>query len=235
MSQGIGLHVSTFQGTHATSSEKVENELRRRTWYSIYVLDRLLALQLGRPVGIHTGDFDVEVPSRDEMETINTSSDHPSQSRSNQEGETDGREEVQQVGSIFQSAAGQEERASFMEYFLNVIQFSHILGRVIKELYHPTQVESSPESMLSSTSSLDQSLREWKLNLPRHLRFDLGHTFEKSTIFKRQVRMMEIFRTILIYEQYILIIHAAQHACSQIPPSQSSYSSPVLVPTLVTT
>lgn len=191
MSQGIGLHVSTFQGARATSSEKVENELRRRTWYSIYVLDRLLALQLGRPVGIHTGDFDVEVPSRDEMETINTSSDHPSPSRSNEEEESDGREEGQQVGSISKSD-GREERASFMEYFLNVIQFSHILGRVIKELYHPTQVESSPESMLLSTSSLDQSLREWNLNLPRHLRFDLGHTFEKSIIFKRQVRMTEI-------------------------------------------
>ena len=196
MSQGIGLHVSTFQGARATSSEKVENELRRRTWYSLYVLDRLLALQLGRPVGIHTGDFDVEMPSQDEMETLTTSSDHPSPSRSNEEEETDGREEGQQVGSISKSA-GREERASFMEYFLNVIQFSHILGRVIKELYHPTQVESSPESMLLSTASLDQSLREWKLNLPRHLRFDLGHTFEKSIIFKRQVRTTEDIRTIV--------------------------------------
>ena len=192
MSQGIGLHISTFHGERATSSEKVEHELRRRTWYSIYVLDRLLALQLGRPMGIHTGDFDVELPSRDEMETINTSNDRTSSSSSNGEEEIDEREEEQQDSRPALPVC-QKERVSFMEYFLNVIQFSHILGQVIKELYHPTQVESSPESMLLSTSSLDQSLRDWKLNLPRHLRFDLGHTFEKSIIFKRQVCMVYTF------------------------------------------
>jgi len=34
-----------------------------RTWYPMYVLDRLLALQLGRPVVIHEADFHVELPS----------------------------------------------------------------------------------------------------------------------------------------------------------------------------
>lgn len=81
-----------------------------------------------------------------------------------------------------------EREPSVIDYFLCVIQFSHILGQVLRELYHPTQVESSPEEMLLSTSAIDASLSAWRNNLPYHLRYDLGHTFEKSRVFKRQVR-----------------------------------------------
>ncbi|KAL2012036.1 hypothetical protein VTN00DRAFT_4754 [Thermoascus crustaceus] len=46
--------------------------------------------------------------------------------------------------------------------------------------------------MLLSASSLDTSLSKWKAELPRHLRFDLGHTFENSITLKRQRNMLAV-------------------------------------------
>lgn len=41
----------------------IEGEMRRRTWWTIYVLDRNLALELGRPTLIDDSDCDVSLPA----------------------------------------------------------------------------------------------------------------------------------------------------------------------------
>ncbi len=134
----------------------------RRTWYSMYVLDRLVALQLGRPVAIHEEEYQVNFPSK----------------------------QSQAVFDIEQQVHGSNRQdPSLLEYFHSVIKFSRILGQVISDLYSPSQVETDPDEMLLRTATLDSKLSEWKLNLPRHLRFDLGHTFEQSISFRRQVRL----------------------------------------------
>jgi Fungal specific transcription factor domain len=140
----------------------VEQETMRRTWYSLYVLDRLLALQLGRPVAIHDEDYCVDLPL-----------------------------ETKETASLFDGEAHSswnDGGPSSVDYFISVIKFSRILGQVISDLYRPSQVTIDPDRMLLSTTALDKALLEWKLSMPRHLRFDLGHTFEKSVIFRRQVR-----------------------------------------------
>lgn len=160
MGQSIGLHVET---STSGSSWMLDHNNRRRTWYSMYVLDRLLALQLGRPTAIHEADFQVELPSANDQS--------PFLSPNNQ---------------TFTPDSGSNPDL-MMDYFLAVIRFSHIVGLVIQGLYRPSQVDLSPDQMLHSASSLDQRLSQWKMNLPRHLRFDLGHALEKSISFKRQV------------------------------------------------
>lgn len=132
----------------------------RKTWYSMYVLDRLVALQLGRPAAIHEDDYCVGLPSK-------------SEESDSSEGEQDPQPANTEPSSI--------------EYFLSVINFSNILGQVINDLYSPSQAELHPDEMLLRTTVLDRKLAEWKLNLLRHLRFDLGHTFEHSVVFRRQV------------------------------------------------
>lgn len=127
----------------------------------MYVLDRLLALQLGRPIAIHEEEYRVNPPS-----------------------------ETEETACLFDGDVHQysiEQKSSSIDYFVSVIKFSQIIGHVIRDLYSPSQVATEPDRMLMSTTTLDKKLLEWKLSLPRHLRFDLGHTFEKSVIFKRQV------------------------------------------------
>jgi Fungal specific transcription factor domain len=148
------------------SLSPVEQETMRRTWYSLYVLDRLLALQLGRPVAIHEEDSRVDLPS-----------------------------EAEETASLFDGevhSSWHDGGPSSIDYFVSVIKFSRILGQVISDLYRPSQETIDPDRMLLSTTALDEMLIGWKLSLPRHLRFDLGHTFEKSVIFRRQVRVQEL-------------------------------------------
>ncbi|KAG8530307.1 uncharacterized protein KY384_004809 [Bacidia gigantensis] len=147
------------------------------------LLNRLLALQLGRPTAIHETDFAVLLPSRIETNPIEANTKDMSPQLELGDSESDDGEDTT-LGE--ENGAESERQASTMDYFLSVIQLSRILGQVIRELYHPTQVEASLDDMLISTSTINESLVAWKISLPYHLRFDWGHTFEKSKTFKRQ-------------------------------------------------
>ncbi|KAH8122431.1 fungal-specific transcription factor domain-containing protein [Trichoderma asperelloides] len=186
VAQSIGLHIESEESDNTKTTHSPEIEKRRRVWYSIYVLDRLLSLQLGRPPAIHDDDFNVPLPAR--------ASDS----------------EIDWTGE------GVEERSSNSpssgDYFLAVIAFSAIVGRVLRSLYCPRRSHFASEDLLS-TKDLDRQLIDWKISLPRALRFDLGHTFEQSYILKRQRNMLAIkyhHLRALIYRPYLchpLLIH----------------------------
>ena len=59
MAQGIGLHASSKE---AGLSEH-DKEQRRRIWFCLFILDRLVALQLGGAAMVRDSDFTVELPS----------------------------------------------------------------------------------------------------------------------------------------------------------------------------
>lgn len=148
--------------TEAGTQHDNHSESRSRVWYCLYVLDRVLALQLGRPPAISDQDCHAPIP-------------HPL-------AELEMDDQVNEPGT----QSGREPRR-LSDYFASVIKFSSIVGRVLRETYHPRrQIQAS----LSSTESCDKQLLDWKNRLPRHLRFDIGHVFEKSVTFKRQVRMI---------------------------------------------
>ncbi|KAF4333153.1 transcriptional activator acu-15 [Fusarium beomiforme] len=161
IAQSIGLHM---ESPYSKSYSATELERRRRIWYSIYVLDRLLSLQLGRPPAIHDEDCSVALPSR-----------HADN-------------EIDWASNTIEPA---EEGPSAGDYFIAVIAFSHIVGCVLRDIYGPAQVRPTPEMMLS-TQTLDRRLVEWRLNLPRKLRFDLGHALDQNITFRRQRNMLAI-------------------------------------------
>ena len=172
-----------------------EQETMRRTWFSMYILDRLLALQLGRPVAIHEEDYIVNLPSKAEETALNAS------------------------GEDLSDPLG--DGLSPLDYFHAVVKFSRIVGHVISDLYRPTQLRMDPDQMLLSTNTLDEKLLEWRLNLPRHLRFDLGHTFEKSLVFRRQVRK---------FAPHICVVaklRIAEYVGDKIPPLACSNPSSI--------
>lgn len=140
-------------------------ESRGRVWYCLYVLDRLLALQLGRPPAI--SDEDCHAPIPHPLTELDLDSQEGKDPSTNNEGDS--------------------RRSS--DYFASTIKFSSVIGRVLRETYHP---QRQFQASLRSTSSCDKQLLEWKMGLPRHLRFDLGHVFDKSPIFKRQVVMIAL-------------------------------------------
>ncbi|KAL7891940.1 fungal-specific transcription factor domain-containing protein [Trichoderma sp. SZMC 28014] len=186
VAQSIGLHIEGEDSGHTNLSHSPEVEKRRRVWYSVYVLDRLLSLQLGRPPAIHDDDFNVPLPDR--------ASDS----------------EIDWTGEVVEKRTGNSPSSG--DYFLAVIAFSGIVGRVLRSLYCPRRSHFTAEDLLS-TKDLDRQLIDWKLALPRALRFDLGHTFEQLPIFKTQRNMLAIkFHHLraLIYRPYLchpLLMH----------------------------
>lgn len=157
----MGLHVelqAVKSDRDAGESKSETQETRRRVWYSLYVLDRLIALQLGRPPAIFDEDCYVSRPSyKDEMVPNEDTGPLPG------------------VPS---------EAKSVGEYFVRVIEFSSILGRALRALCDPRR---KFVQKLEGTARLDEAILAWKQGLPRYLHFDYGHAFEKSVTFKRQV------------------------------------------------
>lgn len=161
-----GLHVEEGRSQLSGKLSQVTQEFHRRTWYSLYVLDRLLALQLGRPSAIRNRDFVLEMPSRMDDLTFDLESDY-----------------IPNVASPNEPQTG--------DYFNAVIRFSAVLGHVMRDIYRPSMIDYS-EEMLSRTDRLDAEILNWKAQLPRWLRFDRGHTFERSAMLKKQRNMLGI-------------------------------------------
>lgn len=147
----------------SSTLDAVKVETRRRTWYSLYVLDRLLSLQLGRPPAIQDDDYNTELPSNADDISSEVSTQHEPPPRLNE--------------------------LDRNNYFLEVINLSSLIGHVMRGLYNVRVSNRSTSEALSCAQELDESLQNWKLKLPRILRFDLGHTFENSVVFQRQVSL----------------------------------------------
>ncbi|TPX15962.1 uncharacterized protein E0L32_000296 [Thyridium curvatum] len=167
VAQSIGLHVEMDPSKVHRGKALGKAEMRRRLWYSLYVLDRLLSLQLGRPPAIHDDDCHLSLPAERHEE---------------EEDDENGHTHVQLLAA---------DALSTGSYFLAVIALSRIIGYVLRGLYSPHQ-RGRAEEGLHNTKAMDAQLLDWKRNLPRTLRFDFGHAFETSAVFKRQRNMLAI-------------------------------------------
>ncbi|KAI0428746.1 fungal-specific transcription factor domain-containing protein [Xylaria sp. FL1042] len=206
LAQSIGLHVNMddlrSDYTHHTSAEVRDAEMVSRVWYSLYVLDRLLALQLGRPPAIADQDCHVSIPDRiQELEDQFNDNDSDALRRSD---------------------GGKCSCAS--QYFISMIEFSTIIGRILRESYHPRR---DLVARVDTVARHNKMLLNWKNKLPRHLRFDLGHAFDKSEILKRQRNMLAIkFHHIqtLIHRPYLCYPHLLRKGHHDSQQQQSALS-----------
>lgn len=62
VAQSIGLHTKDASNGFSERPEATTNDEKQRIWYSIYILDRLLSLQLGRPPAIDARFFNITPP-----------------------------------------------------------------------------------------------------------------------------------------------------------------------------
>ena len=160
IAQGFGLHaeISGMSEEHA--------EQRRRLWYSLFILERLLTLQLGRTGMIRDSDCQVAVPKL-----------------------------IEQDGSPNTASERTEERkalADVFDYNVDMITFSKIIGTVVDNLYGPTCASLSLRKLIPVVSKLDEMLQTWKSKLPFHLRFDLSHVLENNRLHRRQRNFLAV-------------------------------------------
>src|ERR1043165_1807379 len=81
MAQELGLHKVDEAGSKSSKSSEnlfIQKEIRRRTFWSCFLLDRFAACALGRPTLIDEDDCDVRLPCHEEIWDL----EHPFESPS---------------------------------------------------------------------------------------------------------------------------------------------------------
>lgn len=60
----MAISLALHQEVSSTQISEIEKEHRRRVWWSVYSLDRILSVKSGNPIMIHDEDIGVKLPSR---------------------------------------------------------------------------------------------------------------------------------------------------------------------------
>ncbi|KAG7446295.1 uncharacterized protein BT62DRAFT_931742 [Guyanagaster necrorhizus] len=176
---GIGMRFAVEIGLHRRKPEgyqpTVEDELKKRAFWALITLDRLISLFLGRPSIIRDEDFDLETPVEcdDEYWEI----------------EPNGRVHFHQPPNT----------PSKITYFCLHLKLCEILAFVLRTLY---SIKKS-RAMLGLTgkdweqrlvADLDSSLNAWVDSIPDHLRWD---PHRKDSTF--------LFQSVALYSMYYML------------------------------
>ncbi|OAL20910.1 hypothetical protein AYO22_08538 [Fonsecaea multimorphosa] len=146
--QGLGLHLNPATFT----SDKIEQEVRKRVWWGCFVLDRVLSMKVGRPTIPDGPGIEVGMPLAVDDEFL-----------SNEDGQS-----VQPQGV-----------PSKLEYFNQVIPQCRLMEKILKTLYSgdgPGENAQKARPVMDTTQflalsiQLDGELTTWQENLPSHLK-----------------------------------------------------------------
>ncbi|KAI0370240.1 hypothetical protein BV20DRAFT_1019279, partial [Pilatotrama ljubarskyi] len=156
--QDIGLHRSPRR----LLISPIEKETRRKIWWGVYTLDRMLALALGRPLAIEDADCDVEIPVELDDELLQR---------------------------YFQGEQMPQGQISLMRGFIELIELYKIAGRVLREVYALDKTKDQLEldkraELHRSVEALDRSLTKWCEDLPVE--------FKSHPVTEKQVSMAAV-------------------------------------------
>ena len=157
--QDLGLHRSPARG----AGEALKEELCRRVWWSVYGLDRLLSVCLGRPMGVEDDDCDCEMPL--DIDDIGL--------------EAYGKEPLHNSPSPSQT--------SRMSGFIAFSRLCRIAGKITRSI-NPLRISRMSQNRHSDTATqlnksindLDSELSEWLKAVPDAIKFSVNSSDSES-------------------------------------------------------
>ncbi|KAI9494489.1 fungal-specific transcription factor domain-containing protein [Zychaea mexicana] len=152
MAQDLGLHRSSTRWL----LPEHEIELRRRIWYAVYVMDKWIAAELGRPVAILDEEFDVELPSVYEITSIYHSELRDAQLRH------------MKPALLLDAETALKEKRPVYAAFLHMISLARTLGQVLVSLYSP-KMQYAARRNIYLVDTLNMALTRWKMSVPPDL------------------------------------------------------------------
>ncbi|KAK2739288.1 hypothetical protein FQN57_006623 [Myotisia sp. PD_48] len=168
------------------SSEDIRSEVKRRCFFCVMAMDRVVSSTLGRPVGIRLADTDVLLPNPDfdlEVNPLDTS---------------------------FRPTTDTFSRTAL---FVHIVRYRFLIGKILGSLYSVRAKNSTSDeaSALSIRESLVADLEQWRqetasLNLPA---VDLSSTIPGD---RSSFRAHEWYE--LLYYNAILILYRPSPALS---------------------
>ncbi|KAL1878099.1 hypothetical protein VTK73DRAFT_8060 [Phialemonium thermophilum] len=118
-----------------------ENEVLRRCFWSVFALDRVVSITLGRPLAICLEDIDVELPSEDLEEALSPSASNADDQDS--------------------SCITPSYRTSL---FVHIVKYRDICGRCLTSLHRGSRaVAQSEEELHRIYNNLAAELQSWRL------------------------------------------------------------------------
>ncbi|VDC07913.1 unnamed protein product [Peniophora sp. CBMAI 1063] len=173
---GAGIRFAVDIGAHKQraygAKPALEDELYKRSFWTLVYFDRTLSANMGRPCSIQEEDFDLQMPLCCDDDYF-TGHD----------------------------AAPVGEQPSVLNYFIWSLKLSQIQGLALRTVYASTKTRvhygfQGEEWMARTVAHLDSLLNNWTDSLPDHLRWDSARSddvfFSQSAHLQMQYRMVQI-------------------------------------------
>ncbi|ODM17671.1 hypothetical protein SI65_06459 [Aspergillus cristatus] len=189
---GAGTRSAQVQGLHNEALWRIKNmatvEVRRRTWWALYVLERFASMTYGRPSSIDCTFCDVKMP-QDMNDTLIV---HPllnSMEFTNKQPRS-------------RVTLGTYQRAKFELYCIA----APIMGKVYS--FEATV----PTSVMEQAAEINTQLVEWFSQLPPELRLDRNVNLDTSKLSTSEVKVCQLFQLQalvlqLAYDNIQIILH----------------------------
>ncbi|PCH38621.1 hypothetical protein WOLCODRAFT_161707 [Wolfiporia cocos MD-104 SS10] len=153
---GVGIRLAQDVGAHRKKvynrEHRVEEELWKRAFWTLIMMDRYLSTALGRPCAMQDEDLDLDLLFEcDDEYWINPD-----------------------PGLSFKQPAG---KPSYIAYFNNLLRLNQILACAQRTIYSSKKFRSmlgvtGPEWEERLVTELDSALNRWIDSVPDHLRWD---------------------------------------------------------------
>ncbi|KAL5478360.1 hypothetical protein ACEPAI_2544 [Sanghuangporus weigelae] len=162
MAQDLGMHRNSDNWTRDGEPlfSPIEQQLRKRIWYSCVIMDKYVSAYIGRPLSIFEADYDTRLPSIDEDEELDLWAPNESMPNSIL---TDPVEAVSAPIPPFTAIPGR-----IISCFNESARLSSILAMIMQAIYAVNPVSSRHFEALQ----LERTLDRWYMDLPEYLRFD---------------------------------------------------------------
>ncbi|KAJ7250039.1 fungal-specific transcription factor domain-containing protein [Mycena haematopus] len=180
---GLGIRCLQQRGQHrrkpAGHKWSPEDELWKRAFWSLFALERIGSLFLGRPMGLHIEEYDVDFPLEVDDEYWDQGFVQPS---------------------------GSPSRLSYFVYYL---QLCEILGDTMRRLYGSKKAKilmgwDGPEWEQRAVAELDSTMNRFLDSIPPHLRWDPENP-QEGVFFDQSAQLHITYHYILIaiHRRYI--------------------------------
>ncbi|KAJ7149657.1 fungal-specific transcription factor domain-containing protein, partial [Mycena filopes] len=187
---GFGLRLAQDIGAHRRKTPhdvpSVEGELRKRAFWVLVYLDRLMSAGTGRTCAMDESDIDVQPP----IECDDEFWEHPTRP--------------------FEQPPGVPSRVTF---FNTILKLNHLLAFSLKLLYplNKTRAVFSLDPAFEETlvAELDSALNSWHERIPAHLRWDPDRAdmvfFHQSAVVYCQYYHLQIY----VHKRFIPVLRNA--------------------------
>ncbi|KAG0365251.1 fungal-specific transcription factor domain-containing protein [Gamsiella multidivaricata] len=205
---GMATRMAQDMGMHRNSARwhlpPLETEIRKRLWWALYQMDRWVSASMGRPMSIDDNDCDVDFPSALEEDWAELEGGSPA------------------TTTLDNGERPKEETSFSLDYFVEMIKLSQILGQVLKRIYGATTRNHGPLQISSTAAELDTTLTNWLLALPSDLKYDhrtMANSGAKINRWVASIHSAYYTVLILLHRPYMTPTSLTQTKLSESLPS----------------